>query len=219
MIALRALARIAFGLRQSSMFMLGMLFIMPQCDAQDCPTILELHSFLSTAQLSCKFESYSEKLMAQAKNCAQQLPDSKVEQSIRGGMEKFQAKAKAMGQSRACKAMMNDYYPFYSSSADTGEDAESGYSEPKEQPFSRCTLEVNGISYIQGPCKGYLEDDGGFQITKKDYFAVVNLQEPNKAEGFWNEEAGATHAHSPLGILQREGACWKNKNASICVWK
>lgn len=50
------------------------------------------------------------------------------------------------------------------------------------------------------------------------YFAylVIDKRMPDRAEGFWNEEVGARHAHSPLGTLVKVGACWVNAVAKIC---
>ena len=38
------------------------------------------------------------------------------------------------------------------------------------------------------------------------------------AEGSWNGEAYAGHAHDFLGTLYREDACWVNDIASVCAW-
>jgi len=91
-----------------------------------------------------------------------------------------------------------------------------------------CLLEVNGHAYIKGPCNiDVMSKDGSFSIgtdEERDYFAYVNLDEPPKAgaqqtaDGFWNEEPGVSHAHSPLGSLTRDGACWSNQTAKICAW-
>ena len=50
------------------------------------------------------------------------------------------------------------------------------------------------------------------------YFAAVTVVSPGVAEGAWNEDAYANHAHSPLGTLYREGACWTNNLASVCAY-
>lgn len=69
-----------------------------------------------------------------------------------------------------------------------------------------------------------MEDDGGFTIDASEkgpitYFAVISVSGKHQADGFWNEEKGANHAHTPLGQLTRKGACWENKNAKVCAWK
>jgi hypothetical protein len=87
-----------------------------------------------------------------------------------------------------------------------------------------CLLEVAGRSFIDGPCEIDLEPDGSFMITayragEITYFAYVSLDGANLATGYWNEEIGAGHAHSPLGTLTRSGACWQNSNAKVCGWR
>ena len=52
---------------------------------------------------------------------------------------------------------------------------------------------------------------GSFQIRRTDggrllYFAHVNVSAPGKADGYWNGELGATHAHAELGELARRRA-------------
>lgn len=85
--------------------------------------------------------------------------------------------------------------------------------------FSKCTLKVNGTTYINGPCMGSMDSDGSFQINSSKYFAIVNLETKNQAIGYWNGEAYANHAHNDLGTLIRKGACWKNSSAIVCAWK
>ena len=92
----------------------------------------------------------------------------------------------------------------------------------------KCLLEVNGHAYIKGACKIEVSKDGSFDIGtggQSAYFAYVNLDEPlqararQTAEGFWNGEHGESHAHTPLGTLTRDGACWSNQTAKVCAWR
>ncbi|WP_246156198.1 hypothetical protein [Thiohalocapsa marina] len=92
-------------------------------------------------------------------------------------------------------------------------------AESTSQAFSRCRLQVDGRDYIDGPCRGSLEPDGSFQIYAPAFFAVVLVEQPGQAAGYWNGEPHATHAHSPLGTLRRDGACWVNSDAMVCAWK
>lgn len=85
----------------------------------------------------------------------------------------------------------------------------------------RCLLEVDGRRYISGACRIDMEKGGSFQIydlKKRGYFAYVDVN-GSTAEGYWNEEPGANHAHSPLGTLTRDGACWTNDRAKVCAWR
>lgn len=86
-----------------------------------------------------------------------------------------------------------------------------------------CLLEVGGRTFIDGPCEIDLESDGSFVVRslrggEVDYFAYVLMDGGNRATGYWNEEPGASHAHSPLGTLARDGACWENETAKVCAW-
>ena len=87
-----------------------------------------------------------------------------------------------------------------------------------------CLLEVGGQAFIDGPCEIDLRPDGSFVVTayrsrELSYFAYVLLDGADKATGYWNEERGAGHAHSPLGTLTRSGACWQNRDAKVCAWR
>jgi len=87
-----------------------------------------------------------------------------------------------------------------------------------------CLLEVGGRTFIDGPCEIDLETDGSFVVRslragEVDYFAYVLMDGGNQATGYWNEEPGASHAHSPLGTLTRDGACWRNATAKVCAWR
>lgn len=87
--------------------------------------------------------------------------------------------------------------------------------------IEKCSLVVAGTAYIDGPCDfTILDSDGSFQIMAPDnsYFAQVEVDRPGHAKGYWNEEKGANHAHSPLGELTRDDACWSNADASVCAW-
>ena len=79
-----------------------------------------------------------------------------------------------------------------------------------------CTLVVKGKTYINGPCDFDADKDGSFRISGKDYFAYVNVT-GKTAEASWNADPKSTHAHAPLGVLTRKGACWENADARICA--
>lgn len=88
----------------------------------------------------------------------------------------------------------------------------------------KCLLVIDGKTYISGRCEVeiYTDGTGSFQITENrkrgSYFAQVLVGE-GEAKGYWNGERGANHAHSPLGELRRNGACWVNNKARVCAWK
>lgn len=87
---------------------------------------------------------------------------------------------------------------------------------------AKCLLEVGEIAYIDGPCDFDPDrrGDGSFKIMASDgmYFAYLNVEGAGVAVGYWNEEPGANHAHTPLGKLTRDGACWVGEGAKLCAW-
>lgn len=90
----------------------------------------------------------------------------------------------------------------------------------------KCLLVIDGKTYISGRCEIEMYNDGtgSFQITeirkRGAYFAQVLIDSSNgTALGYWNGERDATHAHSDIGSLSRDGACWKNDRARVCAWK
>jgi hypothetical protein len=94
----------------------------------------------------------------------------------------------------------------------------------------RCLLKVDGGTYISGPCKIKLGDDGGanqagyVNIEANGYFAFVDVEETEEdgasvGTGSWNKYRGTTHAHAHLGELSRKGACWVNDRVRLCAWK
>ena len=101
---------------------------------------------------------------------------------------------------------------------------EPAYSQDNPSFIGKCLLEIDKRKYIDGKCDITMEKDGGFAISASEskavsYFAVVSIISKDTGEGYWNEEEGATHAHTPLGNLTRHGACWENKNAKVCAYK
>ena len=96
--------------------------------------------------------------------------------------------------------------------------------EASQSFYGKCLLEVHKKKYLDGPCAITMENDGGFSIGASEteplsYFAIVSVTGKDVGKGFWNEERGANHAHTPLGDLVRKGACWQNQNVKVCAWK
>lgn len=90
------------------------------------------------------------------------------------------------------------------------------------QKTGKCLLVVDKKTYLSGRCKISTDKDGSFQILnigkRLTYFAQVQIYD-GVANGYWNEEKGANHAHTPLGELKRDGACWVNRQAKVCAWR
>lgn len=88
----------------------------------------------------------------------------------------------------------------------------------------RCLLEVGGRVYIDGRCPINMSPDGSFTIGASEsvpltFFAMVSITGKGLAEGHWNEDEGANHAHTPLGELRFDRGCWQNETAKVCAWK
>ncbi len=87
----------------------------------------------------------------------------------------------------------------------------------------KCVLQVDGKTYLNGPCPMSVEKGGDFTIgtdgTKAGkYFAMVSIDKAaGTADGWWSGPDGGTHAHDPLGTLTRQGACWVNERAKVCA--
>lgn len=92
---------------------------------------------------------------------------------------------------------------------------------PASAEPATCVLEVEGQPYIDGLCSFELlsSGDGSFKIMSNsgDYFAYVYVEGEGAATAHWNEIAGVNRAHTPLGSLQRNGACWVSDTARICA--
>jgi hypothetical protein len=100
--------------------------------------------------------------------------------------------------------------------------AATGYEESIF--MGRCFLEVAGRRYIDGQCPISMSPDGSFTIVAAEsvpltFFASVRIIGKKLAEGHWNEEEGANHAHTPLGELRFDRGCWQNETAKVCAWK
>jgi hypothetical protein len=98
----------------------------------------------------------------------------------------------------------------------TAAQAKIGVARPAD-----CVVQVGKQTVIDGPCDFTpLDAAGSFTVSAKDakFFAYVTVVSPGVAEGHWNEIPFANHAHTPLGTLIRDGACWRNEQASVCAY-
>ncbi|MCX7568064.1 hypothetical protein OS189_17110 [Sulfitobacter sp. F26169L] len=93
---------------------------------------------------------------------------------------------------------------------------------PAHAKPAKCLLAVDDIVQIDGTCTfiPLSGTAGSFKIMAADgrYFAYLYVDHPDQGRGFWNEAPGAGHAHTPLEVLVRNGACWQNDHAKICAW-
>ena len=93
---------------------------------------------------------------------------------------------------------------------------------PAQARPAKCLLQVEGKTYIDGPCnfEPSRKGDGSFQITGESgkHFAYVYVEGDRTAAAHWNGILGENRAHDPLGTLTRDGACWSNATAKLCAW-
>lgn len=86
----------------------------------------------------------------------------------------------------------------------------------------QCLLQVDGGVYIDGDCdfRPLSAGAGDFQITGAGgkYFAYLYVEGPDLGSGHWNGVTGEVRAHTPLGALRRDGACWTNATVKLCAW-
>jgi hypothetical protein len=89
-----------------------------------------------------------------------------------------------------------------------------------EAQIGFCLIEVRGRSYLNRRCNYERDSDGSTRVGIDDdspFFAYVNVDSGDIAQGSWNEDRGSTHAHSPLGTMHRNGDCWVNQIARVCA--
>lgn len=137
----------------------------------------------------------------------------------------------SVAQTERKHPLVKEAQPPENSSLASGSEVESRYeSEVREQVATKiipgkCLLEVEGTVYIDGRCLVRMEANGDFQIDASSddepltYFATVSITSRGVGKGFWNEERGASHAQTPLGVLRKNGACWENAAAKVCAEK
>lgn len=88
---------------------------------------------------------------------------------------------------------------------------------------AQCLLRVDGKTYIDGPCPFDRDANGSFELggngDGNPWFAYVVVADDGTARAYWNGYNGepGNHAHTDLGIVTRDGACWSNARAAICA--
>ncbi len=95
----------------------------------------------------------------------------------------------------------------------------------EETLTAKCLLEIDGETYLSGPCPVVLDEEGSFTLgadgktDPEGYFATVLVSGKDVADAYWNEAPASTHAQGSLGEVTRHGACWSSARAKICAWR
>jgi hypothetical protein len=83
-----------------------------------------------------------------------------------------------------------------------------------------CVIEVGGRVFVDKPCTHDHDEmvivlNTGTNETEP--YVYLFRETETKANASWSGETWAAHAHDPLGDLTREGRCWVNETARICL--
>ena len=101
----------------------------------------------------------------------------------------------------------------------------SAIAKPRAvEGFRHCLIKVDRKVYLNERCKVVVGEKGATlgvaEIAEggpSKYFAYVNTLANGSSS--WNGPNAESHAHDPLGDLRRQGNCWINKRAKICIGK
>lgn len=95
-----------------------------------------------------------------------------------------------------------------------------------DYPDKSCLIRIDGVIYDAAPCDLNSEDEDIIRFghlnleAHAGYWVYLIEREDGRYDGFWNEDFGANHAHTPLGILTREersgSDCFSNDGSLLC---
>ena len=83
-----------------------------------------------------------------------------------------------------------------------------------------CYLEIDGVIEMQGPCIFDPDGNGDFfaaDLDDRSAFVYFYLDDDGNGGAMWS--AHESKANQNLGTLNRDGACWKNDEATLCAWE
>jgi hypothetical protein len=90
-----------------------------------------------------------------------------------------------------------------------------------EDVKATCAFTIEGHEYLNAACRRQSFADGSISLSKvggQGYFVQLDTPQDSKRAAFWSgPDVRATHAHSFLGYLVKNGNCWENRKARICV--
>lgn len=89
-----------------------------------------------------------------------------------------------------------------------------------------CLIKIDGVIYDATPCSMNSDDEGIINFghlnlaEHQGYWVYLIEREDGRYDGFWNEEFGASHAHTSLGIMIKEARgdseCFANAGSLLC---
>lgn len=95
-----------------------------------------------------------------------------------------------------------------------------------EEQGPSCLLRIDGAIYDASPCNLNSEDGDIIRFghltleAQAGYWVYLIRREDGRYDGFWNEDFGANHAHTSLGVLNGEDRggsdCFSNQNTLLC---
>lgn len=99
-------------------------------------------------------------------------------------------------------------------------------STTQQNPTLGCLLRIDGVIYDAAPCNLNSNDSDTIRFgqlsleSQAGYWVYLTKREDGRYDGFWNEDFGANHAHTSLGILTREDRagsdCFSSHNTLLC---
>ena len=78
-------------------------------EGSSCDDLVFIHSFLSSAQFTCGFRNYNEKLIGDSAHCSKKIGSKNRDALIREGIEKFNDRVEMDGKKETCKAVLEKF--------------------------------------------------------------------------------------------------------------
>lgn len=99
-------------------------------------------------------------------------------------------------------------------------------SSAQAEQIDRCVIEVEGVTYLNGPCEFEAGAYGDLTVfgpptseSPNGYFAYVIGSDKYESYASWNGADQNGNAHAPLGEVKLAGACWLNEHAKVCAYR
>lgn len=100
----------------------------------------------------------------------------------------------------------------------------AGHPSTPSSTTRGCYLKVDGIVRVDGPCLVFPMGKDEYTLNtwtngkpKNSHFAMVSANPDGSGTATWNADPDDDRALDPLGTVQKDGDCWVNNRARICV--